>query len=325
MDFDVTIETLRRQIEAEIQSLFVDRNPPGLYRPMTYLLESGGKRIRPLFVVLSCQAVGGDIRKSLPVAAALELFHTFTLIHDDIMDHDETRRGKPTVHNRWDESTAILAGDGLLILAYQSLLNTRHPEILTVMKTITEGLMVLHEGQALDKDFENRDDVTLQEYREMIEKKTAKLLEVACIAGGIVGNGTKEEILSLGQFAKALGTAFQIQDDMLDIFSETLITGKPIGSDIVEKKKTYLTIHFLNHAGENNQKQFLKYWGNPTVRTDGMEQVRQLFREAGTFSAAQNEIETLMSDAVNHLNTLRNNEAREALKHLSLKIKNRIS
>ena len=187
------------------------------------------------------------------------------------------------------------------------------------------GLMALHEGQALDKEFENRGDVTLQEYREMIEKKTAKLLEVACVAGGILGNGTKEEVGSLGQFAKALGTAFQIQDDMLDIFSETSITGKPIGSDIVEKKKTYLTIHFLNHAGENNQKQFLQYWGNPTVRTEGMERVRQLFSDAGAFSAAQNEIETLMSDAVNHLNNLRNNEARKGLEHLTLKIKNRIS
>jgi geranylgeranyl pyrophosphate synthase len=325
MDLNEYIETLRQQIEEEIQSLFADRNPQGLYRPMTYLLESGGKRIRPLFVALSCQVVGGDVRKSLPVAAALELFHTFTLIHDDIMDHDETRRGKPTVHNQWSESTAILAGDGLLILAYQSLLNTRHPEILTVMKTITEGLMVLHEGQALDKEFENRDDVTLPEYREMIEKKTAKLLEVACIAGGIVGNGTEEEILFLGQFAKALGMAFQIQDDMLDIFSETSITGKPIGSDIVEKKKTYLTIHFFNHAGKNDQKQFLKFWGKPAVRTEGMERVRQLFREAGTFSAARNEIEILMSDAMNHLGSLKNNEASEGLKNLALKIKNRVS
>ena len=325
MDFDATIESLRQQIEAEIQSLFADRHPPGLYRPMTYLLESGGKRIRPLFVLLSCQAVGGDVQQSLPVAAALELFHTFTLIHDDIMDHDETRRGKPTVHNQWNESTAILAGDGLLILAYRALLNTRHPEILTVMKTITDGLMVLHEGQALDKEFENRDDVTLQEYREMIEKKTAKLLEVACVAGGIVGNGTKEEILSLGQFAKALGTAFQIQDDMFDIFSETSITGKPIGSDIVEKKKTYLTIHFFNHAGEEDKKRFLDFWGEPVVRTEGMERVRQLFRETGTFSAARKEIEMLMSDAMNHLGSLKNNEASEGLKNMALKVKNRVS
>ncbi len=325
MDFNKYIETLRQQIEAEIQALFVNRNPPGLYLPMTYLLDSGGKRIRPLLVALSCGAVGGDVQKSLPVAAALELFHTFTLIHDDIMDHDETRRGKPTVHNQWNESTAILAGDGLLILAYQSLLSTHHPEILNLTREITEGLMVLHEGQALDKEFENRDDVTIREYREMIEKKTAKLVEVACIAGGIIGDGSKQEIRSLRQFAKALGTAFQIQDDMLDVFSETSITGKPIGSDIIEKKKTYLTIHFLNHAGEKEKIRFLDYWGKTAVRTNGIEQVRKLFRDTGTFSAAQKEIEMLMSDAMHNLNSLKSNEATDGLKKMSLKIKNRVS
>lgn len=325
MDYSATIESFKQHIESEIQGLFKKRSPIGLYQPMTYLLESGGKRIRPLLVLLSCQVVGGSIQDSLPAAAALELFHTFTLVHDDIMDHDDTRRGKPTVHNQWDESTAILAGDGLIILAYESLLKIRHPKLLAVMKEVTTGLMELHEGQALDKDFERREDVSLEEYRKMIEKKTARLIEVACVTGGLLGNGSEKEIQILRTFSRAVGVAFQIQDDLLDIFSDTAVSGKTTGSDIIEKKGTYLTIHFFNHADESDKKSLANYWGKRDIGTDGIRQIRDLFRKTGTDSAARQEIDMLMLDSDRYLDDLPQNEARENLRMLASKIKGRVS
>jgi geranylgeranyl pyrophosphate synthase len=325
MKYSKTITSFKQKIEAEIQRLFSERNPPGLYRPMTYLLESGGKRIRPLLVLLSCQVVGGAIQDSLPMAAAIELFHTFTLVHDDIMDNDDTRRGKPTVHNQWDESTAILAGDGLVILAYESLLKIQHPQILAVMKEVTEGLMVLHEGQALDKSFEEREDVSIQEYREMIEKKTAKLVEVACVTGGIIGNGSEREIQTLRQFARAIGVAFQIQDDLLDVFSDESVTGKTTGSDIIEKKRTYITIHFFNYADESEKKELLNYWGKRNIGMDEIRRIRDLFRKTRTDSAARLEINKLILDSDHYLDDLPQNEAKENLKILISKIKNRVS
>lgn len=325
MESSERIEELRNLIEKKIKEIFQGREPVSLYQPMYYLLDAGGKRIRPILLILSCQAVGGSIQNSLNAALAIELLHTFTLVHDDIMDNDDIRRGRLTVHKKWDQSTAILAGDGLVTLAYQILLKTGHPKINEVLQRFTKGLLVLCEGQALDKEFESREEVSIQDYEDMIWKKTAKLIEVACEIGAILGNATVKEIEALSQFAASLGIAFQMQDDLLDILSEEKVTGKPLGSDLISKKKTYLTIHFLTHASPSVEKRFQKYWKKDLKNRSDIYQIRKIFEEAGTFNAAQQSVYKLISVALKSLDSIKPSKAKEDLKTLAGRIQNRVS
>ncbi len=291
---------------------------------MVYPLEAGGKRIRPVLVILACQAVGGEVKDCLDAALAVELLHTFTLVHDDIMDHDSIRRGRPTVHAKWDESTAILAGDGLVTMAYRVLLRTEHPELISVLQRFTDGLLALCEGQALDKAFEIRDGVSVEEYNGMIEKKTSKLFEVACEIGAILGDGNVEEREALRRFATCFGKAFQIQDDLLDILSEEEISGKPLGSDLIEKKKTYLTIHFLDSASSSKKARFRRLWGkNPIAREDILE-IKALFKGVGTFQEARKDVEELLYEALRSLDPLPPGETKEDLRTLAVKIQERV-
>ena len=325
MDFSKQIEELIFIINKEIKKLFLGKEPSSLYQPMFHLLNAGGKRIRPILVILSCRAVGGELENCLNAAIAVELLHTFTLVHDDIMDHDAIRRNKPTVHKKWDEATAILAGDGLVTLAYQVFLKTMHPGLQEALKSFTDGLLVLCEGQALDKEFETRNDVSLEAYEEMIEKKTARLIEVSCEIGAILGNGSEEERKSLRLFANFLGRAFQIQDDLLDIMSEEKISGKPFGSDIMEKKKTYLTIHFLNNADIADKEKFQQLWGKTLLKREELFQIRELFDRAGTIESARKVVEDLILKATKALDPLQPGEAKENLAKLALKIRDRVS
>jgi geranylgeranyl pyrophosphate synthase len=323
MRLDARIRTIVRQIEEPLQSLFAGRNPSALYEPMAYVLEAGGKRIRPLLLALSCRSVGGGLEGCLDAALAVELLHTFTLVHDDIMDHDDLRRGKPTVHVKWDESTAILAGDGLVTAAYASLLKTRHPDTVRVLNTFTQSLTLLCEGQVLDKTFELREAVTEAEYFEMVDKKTASLIAASCEIGGILGFGTVEEIAALKRFGSDLGSAFQIQDDWLDVSSKDEILGKPVGSDITERKKTYLSIHFLARADSRQRARFDACWGKTDLTGGDMAEIRALFEATGTFSAVRKVIGTKTEDALAALNRVRSTPAREELRELALALLNR--
>jgi geranylgeranyl pyrophosphate synthase len=324
MGFDARIENLRNRVDSEIQNLFRSRRTESLYKPMFHLLESGGKRIRPLLLILSCQAVGGDVDDCIHAAVAAEIFHTFTLVHDDIMDHDGIRRGRPTVHEKWDEATAILAGDGLVTLAYQTLLNVSHPRMIEVLQTFTNGLLILCEGQAMDKAFETRETIALPDYEEMIEKKTARLMEVVCEAGAILGNGCKADQESLRCFGLELGKGFQVQDDILDILSEESVTGKPVGSDIVERKKTYLTIHFMSHASNEEIKCYQTYLEKKSLSREDILHIRELFRQAGTFEGSRQAVDKHIGDALDCLDELPSCQATEDLRRLALKIQNRV-
>ena len=323
MQLDPRIRTLVRQIEEPLRSLFSGRNPSALYEPMTYVLDAGGKRIRPLLLALSCRSVGGELDDCLDAAVAVELLHTFTLVHDDIMDHDGLRRGKPTVHNKWDESTAILAGDGLVTAAYDSLLKARHPDLIRILKIFTQNLMVLCEGQALDKTFESREDVTADEYFDMIGKKTARLIETSCEIGGILGGGTDEEIASLARFGSELGLAFQIQDDLLDVVSSEEIIGKPVGSDISERKKTILSIHFLGRADVSQRARFEMFWGKKNLTAGDAVEMGALFERTGTFDEVRKVIGLRTEGALASLDRIRSSQAREDLRELALALLNR--
>ena len=318
-------ESLRLQIDEGIRSLFIHRKPESLYGPMAYPMESGGKRIRPILLILSCSASGGQIKDCLNAALAVEILHNFTLVHDDIMDHDHLRRGQPTVHEKWDDSTAILAGDGLVTLAYDTLLKNIHPALIRVLHCFTSGLLVLCEGQALDKEFETERSVSMARYEEMIRKKTSQLIEVSCEMGAILGGADEAETEALKRYARSLGTAFQIQDDLLDLDSEESVSGKPMGSDLMERKKTFLTIHFQEHADSGDLQTFRILWEKRNLTQKDIQKIKKLFADAGTFETARKEVGMRIETAVRALQVLRPSEARDDLRRLALKIRNRVA
>ncbi len=322
--FDL-MDELKQFVNTEIENVFQSRTPESLYQPMRHLLEGGGKRIRPILLILSCQAVGGTTESCLSAAVAVELLHTFTLVHDDIMDHDDVRRGRPTVHTKWDEATAILAGDALVTLAYKTMLKTHHPELRSVLDLFSEALLVLCEGQALDKDFEVRESVSLHAYNDMIIKKTAKLMEVSCEIGVILGDGREEERQALRRFAGLLGQAFQIHDDLLDIISDQHILGKPLGSDLMEGKKTYLTIDFLHRADPEAKRRFKQLWGSGVLSQAEIKEIKEMFKKAGTLQATQDAVETLTSLAIEPLMLLDASPARDTLIDLVRRLRERMS
>jgi len=292
---------------------------------MLYPIEAGGKRIRPLMLALSCQAVGGSLEDCLDAALAVELLHTFTLVHDDIMDHDELRRGRPTVHVKWNESTAILAGDGLVTLAFQCLSRTEHPKLQQILQIFTNGLLELCEGQALDKTFEGEDSVALDDYLEMIDKKTARLIEVSCRIGALIGNASDVEQRAIRQYAQNLGRAFQIQDDLLDLMSDESISGKPGGSDLMEKKKTILTILFEQMAAEDQKDLFNSLWNQSHVSKEDVQKIKSQFEQAGVISETQDRINRLLDDASSALNNLEPSDCRNHLNTLIIQLKDRVT
>ncbi|MCJ7812750.1 polyprenyl synthetase family protein [bacterium] len=325
MNMSERIDILKQRIDEELYLYFQGKKPHILYEPMSYTVTAGGKRIRPLFVILACQSVGGCIEDCIHAALAVEILHTFTLVHDDIMDHDDMRRGKPTVHKKWDESTAILAGDGLVTEAYRMLLKTEHACLKLVLQKFTDGLLVLCIGQALDKMFETQDSISIANYEDMINKKTTMLIEVACEIGAILGNGTEEEQLVLKGFAHCLGKAFQIQDDLMDIFSEEKILGKKCGSDLIEKKKTYPTLYFLNHSSSLSKERFQKLWKKEGFGDEEVLEVRRLFDQEGIFESTRGVIRKLIAQSVECLNKLKSSEPREDLKMLAFMIQDRVA
>ena len=192
--FELLSWSWRKEVDKRLAACLDARKPQTLYKPIDYVLQGNGKRIRPILLLLSCQAAGGKTDDAWDAAVAIELLHNFTLVHDDIMDMDDTRRGRPTVHREWNSDVAILAGDGLYALAYQFLLRTRSKSIVEVVKVFTEGVLAICEGQALDMEFESRSQVSLAEYLEMIRKKTATLLRVSAEIGGMIGGGPADQI-----------------------------------------------------------------------------------------------------------------------------------
>lgn len=245
-------------IDNEIDRSLSTIDPSMLCEASDHLIKAGGKKIRPSLVVLSCEAVGGKSEHALKTAASMELIHTFSLIHDDIMDKDEMRRGKPSVHMIWGEPMAILAGDTLFSKAFETVLTSAEDippkRIVDALKTVADSCIKICEGQALDISFEGKLDVSEDEYLTMIYKKTAALIAAATKAGAIIGGGTEEQIEALAEYGRLVGLAFQIQDDYLDVISDEEDIGKPVGSDIVEGKMTLMVVHALANASNGDKK-----------------------------------------------------------------------
>jgi len=304
MDIEKRINRLQKEINTNLQQIFEGTAPKSLYEPMEHLLKAGGKRIRPLLVLFACEAAGGHVNDCFHAACGLELLHTFTLVHDDIMDDDDTRRGTPSVHTLWDVPTAILAGDGLVTLAFKELLKTRHPRIGTLMESVTEGLLVLCEGQALDKDMENSSTAGLDQYLDMIAKKTGRLIEVCCDAGALLGGASEGDRQKLVHFGRCIGRAFQIQDDLLDLYTDEAVSGKPVASDVIQKKNTYLTVHLWTNGHERTKETFRSFWGKPELSRDDIETVRECFTRAGSTESARNMVAQDLDSALKSIESL---------------------
>ena len=235
-------------IESELLKIEYAASPDGLYAPVRYELSLGGKRVRPLLALLACELFGGDCRLALNAAVGLEIFHNFTLLHDDVMDKADVRRGKPTVHKVWNENTAILSGDAMEIIAFRYIARTEAPHTGAVIDWFLKTALEICEGQQFDMEFEHRDDVTEEEYIEMIRLKTAVLLGGALKIGAIIGGANETDADLIYRFGESLGLAFQLQDDWLDVYGDPARFGKKIGGDILNNKKTYMLINAQRRA-----------------------------------------------------------------------------
>jgi len=307
------LEHLKSEIDGRIQEILSKPNPQTLYEPMRYILRAGGKRLRPILLLLSCKAVGGDPTKCLDAAVAVEMLHNFTLIHDDVMDQDDTRRGQETIHKKWDVNVAILSGDGLVALSYRYLMSCNHPRIAEIGRNFSDALLELCEGQALDKEFENRWDVTLDDYFTMIRKKTAVLIALCTQIGAIFGNGAPEQIQNLHAYGLNMGMAFQIQDDLLDIVADEKTLGKDWGSDIVQRKKTFLLIHALEAGTPADAKAIHTIFNQKNITHADVRRVQEIFERTGTLKAAQKLVQKHVDTAREHLATLPDSDGKADL------------
>jgi len=246
-----SLEQLQTIISAEIDKYVEQIKEENLYLPVKYIINIGGKRMRPALMLFSCDMFGGKIEEAIAPAIGVEVFHNFTLMHDDIMDEAPLRRGHQTVHHKWNTSNAILSGDVMFVMGYQLMCKVRHeilPEVLSVFsQTATE----VCEGQQLDMDFEQRSDVTIKEYIEMIRLKTSVLLAGSLKIGGIIAGASKSDVDNIYNFGEHIGIAFQLQDDLLDAYGEAAKFGKQVGGDILANKKTYLLLKAFEKASPN--------------------------------------------------------------------------
>ena len=249
----LTFNQYLERVNAAIENLPYPAQPAHLYEPISYTMALGGKRIRPVLVLMACEAVGGDIEKAIMPAVGLEMYHNFTLLHDDVMDKADIRRGKPTVHVKWDDNTAILSGDAMLTMATQLIARADAAVMPQVMELFNRTAMEIYEGQQYDMDFENRGDVTVEEYIAMIRLKTSVLLGCACKMGALIGGADEATAQRFYEIGENLGLAFQLQDDMLDVWGDEATFGKAIGGDIMNNKKTFLLINACQRATDDNR------------------------------------------------------------------------
>ena len=239
--------------ENYLAQIHLPEEPELLYKPILYSMSGGGKRIRPTLLLLACEAFGGELQDALPAAAAVEMFHNFTLLHDDIMDNAAVRRGKPSVYASWGDNVAILSGDAMMIYSYRLLSEVPADKLARIMEIFTTTALQVCEGQQYDMDFESRHKVSVVEYMRMIELKTSVLLAGAAAIGAVLGNATEEDCRRIYRYALELGLAFQLQDDLLDSYGTQEELGKRIGGDILEGKKTCLMLNAMSRATEEDR------------------------------------------------------------------------
>lgn len=309
-------DEILNSIEQYIKQLPYPENPQGLYDPIKYVLSLGGKRIRPLLMIMAYNLYKEDTEKILPQAVALETYHNFTLLHDDLMDNADMRRGFQTVHKKWDSNTAILSGDAMLITAYklftENIYGFQPESQAKALKTFNDATLGVCDGQQYDVDFENRNDVREEEYMEMIRLKTSLLLACALKIGAELAGATDSDAENLYKFGEKIGLAFQLQDDLLDVYGDPAVFGKKIGGDILCNKKTFMLINALQLA-DNKQKEALQNWINAKeyLPEEKIKGVTEIYDQINIKELCNNKIVQLFNDALNDLSRVNIEDAKK--------------
>lgn len=313
-----------KDINKEIEKLNWNREPKGLYEPIGYTLEAGGKRLRPMLALLGAAVFGGKDEDVLPAALALEVFHNYTLLHDDVMDRSDVRRGRTTVWRKWDENIAILSGDQMMIESYGLLAGVPAEKLQKVLRMFVKMGTEICEGQQYDVDFENRNDVTIAEYMEMIRLKTSVLLATALQTGAYIAGAKDEEQQALYTFGEQIGLAFQLQDDILDVYGDAATFGKPIGGDICCNKKTYMLLTALAKA-EGETHELLDAWIRRTEfdRAEKIAAVTDIYTRLGVRADAEQMMRRCTDRALKALSLVPQNEYTDQLRQLADKLLNR--
>jgi len=315
--FMQNIETYQKSFLSYLEDFVVNKKPKNLYEPINYILKLGGKRLRPVLTLMTSEIFNGSTSAAMDAALSVEVFHNFSLIHDDIMDDAPLRRGKATVHEKWDLNTGILSGDAMLILAYQ-LFENYEPKIFQALaKLFSKTALEVCEGQQYDIDFETRNDVTIPEYLKMIEYKTAVLVGAAMKMGAIVAEASEEDQNLIYDFGRYLGVAFQLQDDYLDAFGNPETFGKQVGGDILENKKTYLYLKTLELGNNAEKTSLLDLMINKALTDDEkVEKVKALFNASGAADATQLAVKDYTQKAFNVLDKINISEDKKQMLQL---------
>jgi geranylgeranyl diphosphate synthase type II len=303
------IQSYQEAFLNHLDTFLTPKEPVSLYDPIHYIIQLGGKRLRPILTLMTAEIFNCEYNKALNAALSVEVFHNFSLVHDDIMDDAPLRRGKATVHEKWDINTGILSGDAMLIMAYQLFENYEPKVFQDLAKLFSKTALEVCEGQQYDVDFETRDDVTITEYLKMIEYKTAVLIGAAMKMGAIVANASETCQNAIYEFGKNLGIAFQLQDDYLDAFGNPDTFGKQVGGDIIENKKTYLYLKTLEFSAKDDKKQLEHLYSvNPSDPNEKIETVKQFFISSGASEATKKEIENYTTKAFSVLDRIKISE-----------------
>ena len=297
-----TSDELLKMVNDYIEDATITRQPTSLYDPIKYVLSIGGKRIRPVLLLLTYNMYRDDIERVMPTAVGLETYHNYTLLHDDLMDKADMRRGMPTVHRKWDDNTAILSGASMLVVAFQRVAQCPAENLQDILSLFTMTALEIGEGQQYDMDFENRMDVTEDEYIEMIRLKTSVLLACAVKMGAIMAGASDEDAKNLYDFGEKLGLAFQLQDDLLDVYGDPKVFGKAIGGDITSNKKTYMLINAILRANNEQREELIKW-----ITTDNFDKeekikaVTKLYNKIGIRQLCEKKINDYFAEALTYL------------------------
>ena len=306
-------EELLKMVNGALEGLVYDRKPATLYDPIKYVLSLGGKRVRPVLMLLAYNLYKEDPEKIMTQAIALETYHNFTLLHDDLMDNADMRRGHETVHRKWDPNQAILSGDTMLLQAFQRMGQCEADKLQQVIGVFTETTLEIDEGQQLDVEFETRNDVTEDEYVEMIRLKTSVLLACAVKIGAILAGASEEDQDNLYKFGEQIGLAFQLQDDLLDVYGDPKVFGKNIGGDITSNKKTYMLINAVNRANAQQREELTKWIEAKTFdRNEKVRAVTRLYDEIGIRALCEQKMEACYELGLQHLAKVSVSEERKA-------------
>ncbi len=307
-----TSEDLLKKVNEALDNLVYDRQPASLYDPIKYVLSIGGKRVRPVLTMLAYNLYKDNPLSIMSQAIGLETYHNFTLLHDDLMDHADMRRGHETVHKKWDANRAILSGDTMLLQAFERVEDCDPAKLPAIFKVFIQTTLEIGEGQQLDVEFENRNDVTEDEYIEMIRLKTSVLLACACKVGAIMADAPAEDVENMYKFGEKLGLAFQLQDDLLDVYGDPAVFGKNIGGDITSNKKTYMLINAFNRANPTQLAELTKWVDAKEFnRNEKVAAVTNLYNEIGIRKLCEQKIEQYYQESLVYLEKVKVSDERK--------------